>query len=87
MQWIRIKSHIKWLKRDYLHATSLSDKAIDIYRRLTDLDKGIRTGYSDFVRKFWSTKHCVGRDAIFDKIFYQTFLGFISINETLLYEN
>jgi len=35
-----------------LFAMSLSDKAIDIYRRLTDLDKEIRTEYSDFVRKF-----------------------------------
>lgn len=35
-----------------LFAMSLSDKATDIYRRLTDLAKGIRTGYSDFVRKF-----------------------------------
>lgn len=35
-----------------LFAMSLSDKAIDIYRRLTDLDREIRTEYSDFVRKF-----------------------------------
>ena len=45
----------------------LSDKATYIYRRLTDLDREIRTEYSDFVRK------CVGSNAIFDKIFYQTF--------------
>ena len=45
----------------------LSDKATDIYCQLTDLDREIRTEYSDFVRK------CVGSNAIFDKIFYQTF--------------
>ena len=38
---------------------SLSDKAIFIYNQLTDLDQEIRTKYSDFVRKFWSTKHYV----------------------------
>lgn len=64
-----------------LFAMPLSDKATDIYYQLTDLDREIRTEYSDFVRK------CVGSDAILDKIFYQTFLGFISINKTLLYEN
>ena len=45
----------------------LSDKATDIYCQLTDLDREIRTEYSDFVRK------CVDSDAIFDKILYQTF--------------
>lgn len=50
-----------------LFAMPLSDKATYIYWRLTDLDREIRTEYSDFVRK------CVGSNAIFDKIFYQTF--------------
>lgn len=55
---------------------SLSDKAIDIYRRLTDLDREIRTEYSDFVRKFWSTKHYVLAGTQFlTRYFTRRFLG------------
>lgn len=60
---------------------SLSDKAIYIYNQLTDLDQEIRT------KSLIHETLCVGSHAIFDRIFYQTFLGFIAINKTLLCEN
>lgn len=59
-----------------LFAMSLSYKAIDIYRRLTDLDREIRTEYSDFVRKFLFTKHYVlAATPFLTRYFTRRFLG------------